>query len=323
MQHMHRVWILMVWMLPALGGVSQQTPLFTLHMTDKYQFNPAFAGLEGSLSISGVYRSQWNGLPGSPVQQHLDAHMPLYILNGAGGISFDSERIGAERTIRARLSYNYVYQTAYGLLSVGAAAGFLQKSLDGTILRAPEGDYEGSLIIHNDANLPEGMSNGITGDFSFGVYFAGDYLEAGVAVNNIPSGQINLDGATYKGKPVVNAYGEYLVPVTEQIDLYPSVYVQTDFNQFQSEIAARVVYGGFLTLGAGLRGYNTNSFDAVSLLLGLRVSDHVDLAYAYDITLSSLAQVSSGSHEVVIRYNLRKSIGAGLPPPVIYSPRFY
>ena len=99
-----------------LTAIAQQVPVYSLHMLNKYQFNPAFGGLEASLAVNGSYRTQWNGIAGNPVQQHLDAHMPMYILNGAVGMAFDGESIGAEKTTRFRLSYNYMMQTDYGLL---------------------------------------------------------------------------------------------------------------------------------------------------------------------------------------------------------------
>jgi hypothetical protein len=45
------------------------------------------------------------------------------------------------------------------------------------------------------------------------------------------------------------------------------------------------------------------------------------LHYAYDSTLSSLANVSGGSHELMLVYRLGRAIGVGLPQRVIYNPR--
>ncbi|NJO86582.1 MAG: type IX secretion system membrane protein PorP/SprF [Lewinella sp.] len=74
-------------------------------------------------------------------------------------------------------------------------------------------------------------------------------------------------------------------------------------------------------LGASFRGYNDSTTDAVVLLGGLNVSSQITLAYGYDLSLSPLRNVQNGSHEVVLKYNLGKSIGAGLPPPIIFNPR--
>ena len=317
-------WVLAVLLVSVAWTLfAQQGAVSSLYMLDKYRFNPAYAGLDASLSINGSYRTQWNGIEGNPVQQHLDAHLPLYILNGGTGISFDSESIGAEKTLVVRGSYNYVLQSQVGLFSIGGSAGYLQKTLDGRLLRAPDGDYEGSLIIHNDANLPEGLTRGGTGEFALGAWFAGEFLEVGVGVSNVLLSEIQLEGATYKGTPVYHLYGEYLLPLTSEVNLYPSLFVQSDLRQTQTEISVRAQYRGFLMLGTSLRGYSQNTFDSVNFFLGIKISEHIGIGYAYDITISSLARVSSGSHEILVRYNLNKTIGAVLPPPVIYNPRYY
>ena len=302
---------------------AQQAPQYSLYMLNKYQFNPAYAGMDGSLSINGFYRTQWVGVPGNPVQQNVNAHMPLYMLNGAAGISFDHEKIGAEETIKGKISYNYVLETGVGFFSFGVAAGFHQKSLDGASLRAPDGDYEGSIVIHNDANLPTTKVSGVSPELAFGVYYGGESFEAGIALTEMLIGKVQMPGASYKGSPAVNLFGEYFVEGLGAIDLYPSFLVRTDLTITQVEAGVRAVYDDFLMLGAGVRGYSGTTLDAVTLLLGLKVSPNLTVAYGYDITVSELQQVSSGSHELSVNYNLNRIIGAGLPPPVIYSPRFY
>ena len=317
--------IIYVILILLLGGqvYGQYAPQYSLYMLNRYQFNPAFAGMESSLSINGSYRAQWVDLPGNPVQQNLNVHMPLYVLHGAIGFAIDHETIGAESTLKGRVSYNYVHEVEAGLISAGLAVGFHQKSLDGAALRAPGGEYEGSIIIHNDANLPMALVNGIAPDVAAGVYFAGEYFDLGVGLTDWTIGDINMPGATFRGKPAVNFFGEYFIESIPQINIYPTILVRSDFSQFQFEGGVRGVYDDFLMLGIGFRGYSGNSIDALTVFMGLKISDHLSIAYGFDVTLSALNQVSSGSHEIVLKYNLNKVVGVGLPPPIIYSPRFY
>lgn len=41
---------------------AQQTPQYSLYAWNPYQFNPAYAGTESTLVVTGVYRQQWSGL---------------------------------------------------------------------------------------------------------------------------------------------------------------------------------------------------------------------------------------------------------------------
>ena len=59
-----------------------------------------------------------------------------------------------------------------------------------------------------------------------------------------------------------------------------------------------------------------------TLTLILTFNEHYTLSYAYDIGLSALRGSHEGTHEILLNYNLNKLIGAGLPPKIIYNPRF-
>jgi type IX secretion system PorP/SprF family membrane protein len=304
-------------------AVGQQGPQYSLQMLNRYQFNPAYAGMDASLSINGAYRAQWEGLPGNPIQQNLNAHMPFYLLNGAFGIEFANESIGAEKNVKAAISYNYVLETDIGLFSAGVRVGAFQKTLDGTLLRTFDGDYEGQ-IDHRDPNLPNSIVRGLAPQLDFGVYFAGDYFELGFASNQWTIGDINLDGTVrFKPRKEYNAFFEYYIESLDRVDIYPTIYVKTDLKETQIELAVRALYDNYLTGGIGFRGYNQNSIDAIILFTGLRLSEKLSIAYAYDWSVSPIKDVSTGTHELVLKYNLNKIIGAGLPPRVIYNPRFY
>ena len=303
--------------------MAQQGQQYSLQMLNRYQFNPAYAGMDASLSINGAYRTQWEGIPGNPKQQHLNAHMPFYLWNGGLGIAFSNESIGAEKNLSLGISYNYVQETNFGLFSLGLRAGIFQKTFDGTVLRTFDGDYEGQ-IDHRDPNLPNAVVRGMVPRFDLGLYFAGDYFDFGIATTQVTIGEVNLDNAVrFKPRQEYNAFFEYFIESFDYVNLYPTIFVKSDLKETQVEVLVRAVYDEFLTVGAGFRGYNRNSFDAVIIMAGLKISEQFSLAYAYDWTVSPLQSVTSGTHEIMLNYNLNKLIGAGLPPRVIYNPRFY
>jgi hypothetical protein len=74
--------------------------------------------------------------------------------------------------------------------------------------------------------------------------------------------------------------------------------------------------------GASFRGIGTKGNDAAVLFGGFKLNERTILAYSFDIPLSPLNTVNRGSHELLLRYDLNKTIGAGKLPPVIYNPRF-
>ncbi len=309
-------------LLTFFNADAQYTGQSSLYMHDRYSFNPAFGGMESSLAAGLQYRTQWAGLPGNPETRTINAHMPFYLWQGAIGFQLLNESLGAESHTGFSLSYNYIYEATSGLWSFGARAGMIQARLDGTKLKAPEGFYEGSIIDHLDPNLPNGVVSGTSPMLEAGFYFAGDYFEAGLSMTDFyPSGIRLSDDIQYNPKTGFHFFGEYFIESFDQVSIYPAVYIKSDLVETQAEVSVRGEWENILTAGLGYRGFGNINQDALILMAGVRLSSKFYLHYGYDIGLSSLHTSHQGTHELMIRYNLGKMIGAGLPPRTIYNPR--
>lgn len=307
--------------------LAQQAPQYSLYMLNKYSYNPAYAGFDNSLSVTGVFRKQWVSLDLSPSTQNINAHMPVYYLGGGLGINLENDEIGAERNASASISYNYRLPVSKAsTLSIGVAAGLVQKSLDGTKLRAPQGVYSEPTIDHRDDFIPLGNESAIAPLINAGVYFHNEKFEVGLASSNIAEPTVNIEGTTNVAEItyVRNYFANLAInfEIGRNFTLHPSLLLKSDLIETQIEISAIGRYSDNIFGGASFRGYNSNSFDAVVLLAGYKLSENLTLAYAYDITLSGLSDVSRGSHEIMLNYNLNKDIGKGKLPKVIYNPRF-
>ncbi|MCB0687673.1 MAG: PorP/SprF family type IX secretion system membrane protein [Saprospiraceae bacterium] len=319
------IFSMLLWVAGFTVSNAQQAPQYTMNMLDKYRFNPAYAGMDASLSITGSLKSQWEGLPGAPKFQNISAHMPVYIANGGAGIQLLHDRIGVEESVGFRASFNYVFETSIGIFSAGFSAGMLQKKIDGSKLRTHDGIYEGQTIIHNDPILSSTIGSGISPNTAVGVYFTNDYIEAGLAVEQLLNPTVTLNNAeetNFQLRRTINVFVEYNYPVNEILQLFPSLYVKTDGIQTQVDFSTRFDYQEIYFGGLTFRGYSKSTIDALALFVGARVSKQLSLAYAYDITLSKLSTFSEGTHEIVIHYNLSKPIGVGKPERIIYNPRF-
>ncbi|MCB0561827.1 MAG: type IX secretion system membrane protein PorP/SprF [Lewinellaceae bacterium] len=302
----------------------QQPAQYSLFMMNKLNWNPAYAGLDNSLSATGVYRAQWAGLEGNPITQNVNVHMPLYILSSGIGINLENDELGAERRTTGTVSYNYQLPVGRrGLLAIGLSAGLAQRTLDGSKLRTPDGDYDidASVIIHNDGLLPISQINASAATFGAGIYYYSERFEAGLAARNLSEPIVDLDAISLVLKRTFffNAGGHF--DLGGSLSLHPSLLARSDLAQTQTDIAAILQYNDNIFGGASFRGYNSDNIDAVAFIAGFKLSENVTLAYAYDLTLSALNQVSNGSHEVMINYNLNKRLGTGRPPKVIYNPR--
>jgi len=309
-----------------LGLAAQQAPQYSLYMLNPYACNPAYAGLENTLVATGVYRQQWSNLLGAPVTQHINAHLPLYVISSGVGLKVENDAIGAHRTTQAALSYSYQLELGRTVsLSAGVSAGYLQYSLDGTKLRAPDGIYAEPNFSHNDQFLPEGKVQAGTPVFEAGLYFQTKNLQVGASVQPAFSPALTISGTNaLKIEPVQHYFftAIYSLNVGDNLNIRPSAMAKTDFAETQMEISTVFQWNENIFAGASFRGFGSSDRDAAVVLAGLRLNEKTTLAYSFDIPLSPLSSANRGSHELLLRYCLNKPIGAGKLPPVIYNPRF-
>ena len=322
--HMKQIFTLFAMVFGVSMAYGQQPAQYSLFMMNKLNWNPAYAGMDNSLSATGIYRAQWVGLEGNPITQNANVHLPLYVFSSGIGINLENDELGAERRTTGTVSYNYQLPVGNrGVLAIGLSAGMAQRTLDGAKLRTPGGDYniDASIIIHNDDLLPITQINATATTFGAGLYYYSERFEAGISARNLSEPTVNLDAISLELKRAFffNASGHF--DLNENLSLHPSALIRSDLAQTQTDIAAILRYNDNIFGGASFRGYNSDNIDAVALIAGFRLSEHITVAYAYDLTLSALNQVSNGSHEVMINYNLNKRLGAGRLPKVIYNPR--
>ncbi|MEM6725276.1 MAG: PorP/SprF family type IX secretion system membrane protein, partial [Bacteroidota bacterium] len=273
--------LMSLFIVTAVSG--QQAAQYSLYSFNPYHFNPAYGGMDGSLSATGVFRKQWTGLIGSPTTQGLNVHMPFYFLNGGVGLSIENDILGAERNTQVTASYNYIQSIGReSVLSLGFAGGFVQKALDGALLRAPDGVYEGPTINHNDPILSEGLQSGIAPVLNAGIFFRSPTIEAGVSGSHLLESSVQFsDNAVTEITFNRNLYFTfaYNIYVGEKLQVKPSVFVKTDFVQTQIDFSGILTYNGNIIFGSSLRGYNERSLDAVVLIAGMQVTDNISLAY--------------------------------------------
>jgi len=315
--------IAVVALLPA-----QQAPQYSLYLLNPYAYNPAYAGMDNSLVATGVYRQQWSNLKGAPETQHLNMHLPLYIISSGVGMRVENDIIGAHRSTQAILTYSFHRELGQNaVLSVGVSGGYLQYALDGAKLRAPDGIYEPSGVFqHDDPFLPEGKVVAGTPVVEAGVYLQLNEFSFGVATQPVFAPVLEAsDNGTFRLQPVRHYVGaaSYQFSVGQNLAVKPGILVKSDLKETQAEISSIIRWKENIFAGASFRGFSSSARDAMVLLGGLRLNERTTLAYSFDIPLSALQASNRGSHELLLRYELNKPVGAGKLPPVIYNPRFF
>lgn len=312
----------------SLGWLSaQQVPQYSLYALNPYAYNPAYAGLENTLVATGVYRQQWSGLLGAPATQHINAHLPIYAISSGVGLRIENDVIGAHNTTQAIASYNYQMElNRNALISFGLSGGWIQYSLDGAKLRAPEGTYAEPNFSHNETVLPIGRVQAGAPIFEAGVFLQSKKWEIGASVQPVFATKLKENASGNFGLQPIQHYLLYAantIPMGENLSLKPSILVKSDLTETQIEVSAMARWRENTFAGVSMRGFGASSKDAAVLFVGFKLNEKTTLAYGFDIPLSSLNTAHRGSHELLLRYSLNKPIGVGKLPPVIYNPRFF
>lgn len=304
---------------------AQQMTMISNAVVDPYYYNGGYAGFERSLAANFHYRNQWNDI-GQGVQSFfVNAHLPLYIIQGGMGINLGTDRSGALRSTYGRLSYNYVLGTSFGVFSFSGQAGLRQTALQGGDIITPDGDYSGGGIDHKDDNLPIDFSTGISPELGLSIFYKRDRIEIGVGISDLIGHEAQLSNADYiyRSKGVWHLIAAYDYDLTNEISLTPYGILLSDGTQWQTQLGLHGSFRNNIYGGLSFRGYSASSTDALIFMAGIRINKHFTLFYAYDYMISRLRAVSKNhTHEFTLSYNLNELIRTGLPPKVIYNPRF-
>jgi len=287
--------------------------------------NPASAGSEEMLVFSALYRAQWLGINGNPSVQAISIHSPLAVLNSSAGIFATNEMQGEERVTTVMLSYAYRLSFKKSNLAFGISGGIIQRAVDGSKLKAPEGNYEGGIFDHNDDFIPGKLSSGLTGDLSAGVYYQTRNWYGGISTVNLFESGIKVEGqgkeSELKNPRYHTVSAGYRFRVGKKLSLTPNVFVKTDFINVQPEVNTILQFKDNIYGGVSFRGPAPDLKDALVLMFGFRILKNFRVGYSYDFSLSSLNSSNNGSHEVYIQYGIKiKDLFS--PGKVIYNPRF-
>ncbi len=311
--------ILLLITLYSTKGYCQQTPQYSMQMYNIYQSNVAFAGIEDNLNVFGYYRTQWQGVTDNPKQYQINATLPMHILNGGVGAKIEAYQNGAESVSRVSVSYNWIGYFGDMTFSGGGAVGLSQLTLDGSKYITPEGIYT-STPDHQDPILSNQKTSNFYPEYSIATFMSHPLFDLGISLNNIIPSSRTFDQFDYTQSKNLELIGIYYLPLRGGYLLEPGLIVRTNFDNIQTQVFATVKRGNIFG-GIQVRGFSRNSIESASLMSGVKFNNRYTISYSFDVLLSTLRNVSDGTHEIMLKYSFQREINTGLPPNTMYSPR--
>ena len=266
-------------------GVAQQLPQFTQYMFNTISINPAYAGSRETLSVVGLHRSQWVGLEGAPTTQTLSVHTPLRNEKIGLGLSFINDELGYQNFQYAYVDFSYTVQTDF------RAAEFDDPVIYGYENRwkpnIGAGVYWHSNRWYLGLSAPRMLNTDYNGEQEFealerlSYYFTGGYV-------------FDLGGTT-KFKP------SYMLKATNGAPL-------------SLDLTANFLFNEVFWLGGSYRFDEYTS--AIGAIADFQVSKQLRIGYAYEYPFSDFRPYTSGTHEILLMFEIFKS-------KRIKSPRYF
>ena len=304
---------------------AQQLPQFAYGSVNPEFYNTAVSGIAKTINASAIGRTQWVNITGHPISQALIFSSYIQKLRGGLGLCIMNNQQGVQRNTYAMIGYSYIIETKKSRIGIGARAGIIQSSLNGSELKSPEGNYYSNIFDHNDPFLPLNLVSSSTPDLSAGIFLLNKHISVGVAGAHLLQSKINyqLPSNNLQVNLERNLSASVSININKggTLSFKPSIFAKYDFNNLQSETSLLIGYKKIGWIGVGYRGLSTNHSDALIGFIGLRANDNLLIGYAYEYSLSKLSSANDGSHELMLNYSISLTRDAK-PDKIIFTPRF-
>jgi type IX secretion system PorP/SprF family membrane protein len=294
-------------MLSVFGVAAQQDPQYTQYMYNTLSVNSAYAGSLGHLAITGIYRTQWVGLEGAPNTQSFTLDTPI-AKNLGLGLSVVSEEIGPSEEQYIDANFSYTIQSGQThKLSFGLKGGGRVINIDWT-----KGSHKDP-----DVQFRENITNKFLPVVGAGLYWHGERDYIGIAIPNfLTRERYNYDDIAddlVNERMHIYLIGGIVFDLSAHTKFKPAVLVKYVAGApLIADFSANFMFNNAITLGASYR-----TGDSVSAMASLQITPQFLVGYAYDYTTTELQTYNSGTHEIMLRFEL-VSRKKGLK-----SPRFF
>ncbi|WP_418644724.1 type IX secretion system membrane protein PorP/SprF [Tenacibaculum insulae] len=289
------------------GMQAQQDPQYTQYMYNTMSVNPAYAGSKGYGSITAIGRMQWVGFEGAPNTQNLSYDTPIGYSGLGLGINLVNDEIGpsSEFYIDANLSYT-IETGEEGNLAFGLRLG-------GRFLNI---DWSKGTANQNEQIFGENV-NKFLPTVGAGIYYHEPDWYVGLSVPNI----LRIE---HYDESIANAQttavermhfffiAGYVYDINEDLKFKPAALLKAVSGAPLSlDISANLLFNEKFRAGLAWRWD-----DSISALLGFQVSEKMLIGYSYDLTTSNYNVTNSGTHEIMLQYDMLRNTR-------YRSPRFF
>ena len=296
-KHIKVLMLLAVMLFAYLKSIAQTEPMYSQYMFNMLGVNPAYAGSREASSFNFFQRSQWIELQGAPQTTSFSFDQSILNKRAGWGIQFYDDKIGVEKADGINIMGSTRIQVSEnGILSGGLSLGLMNYRID---LMNVTGRF-----TPNDPAFYSNL-NKWTPSLGLGIYYNTDNFYAGVSIPNILKSRLTAFNLIKSGLQKINQKHIFLtsgivIPINEDLKLKPSTMIKmVEGAPIEADFNTNVWLRDIIGLGVSYR-----TGDAVIGMAEIQANQNLRFGYAYDMTISPLKFYNTGTHEIMIRYEI-------------------
>lgn len=299
---------ILVALASAEGAKAQQDPMYSQYMFNMLTVNPAYAGSADVMTANTLYRHQWVEFDGAPRTQTVTFHTPLRreSISVGGSIVNDSHSIIRTTGLHGDVSYRIFFDRSK--LAFGLKAGI-------NLLQANLADL--NPVDSNDPVFQANISNRTLPNFGTGVLWYSDKHYIGLSmprlINNRLTDASLPDFSDMRERRHLFFTAGYLFELNNYIQFKPATMVRL----VSGAPPSFDLTGNFLFYERFWAGAMYRYQESVGMLFQYVINEKLRIGYAYDFGINDIRTYSSGSHELMLGFDIGRAPGAEV------SPRFF
>lgn len=300
---------ILVLVIAANASFAQQDPMYTQYFFNRQTINPAYAGTWETLGFMALARHQWVGWNGAPETYTFSVQAPLENEKVGLGLNIISDNVFKEKRFGIWGDYSYkLILNDFTNLRMGLKAGFTNYSNNLS-------SYD--VMDPNDPQFQGDLENKFVPNFGVGLFLMNPKYYIGFSVPKMLHNEITGDNPNnFTVQADIRHYyfeGGMLFDLGEKIKFKPTFMTKAVKGApLQLDLTANFLLAEKLWLGGMFR--TTDAFGFVAQWI---FNNDLRLGYALDFSTGKLQNYHSGTHEVMISYELKALKN------LVTSPRYF
>ncbi len=277
-----------------ITSYAQQDEQMSLYMQNPLYFNPAYAGSRQSLSLVSLARFQWTGFNGAPKSQWFSAHAPIIGDVIGAGVHMVNDQIGSRNrtAVFGDISAGIKLNKKNHKLALGLSGGadFLTFNFSDLTVTDVNDPYYGQQFSSIKPNIGAGL------------FYYGERHYLGISTPRLLEAKL-ANSATITTNLNQRHFflaGGVVIPINSVIEFKPSTTIRyTPKAPITIDVNTSFLLYDKIWLGAMYRFNESVGFNAI-----FKLKNKLQVGYSYDFVINGLRGYQSGSHEVILTFDV-------------------